>query len=200
MKPNRLFSENYKIDRSTNLYMIEVGLDQYEDIFNEWDPAPFKRREIDSDLRLYLEESSDEIPFQYSIELCFIIPVSAYDSRIEAEARKGLINSFAFKLHLLRRQIRQTNVQMLRFVVLGFIFLAAAAIFNQKDEETIILSTLTEGVFIAGWVFLWEAVSLFFFTNRELYHRYQTYRRIQAAPVVFQTVEKPLKFPLMSEP
>lgn len=100
MKPNRLFSENYKIDQFTNLYMIEIGLERYENIFSEWDPAPFKRREIDSDLKLYLEESSNEIPFRYPIELYFLIPVNSYDGRLEEETRKGLANSFAFQLHL----------------------------------------------------------------------------------------------------
>ena len=33
------FSEIYKIDESTDRYMIEIALDQYTDIFNEWDPS-----------------------------------------------------------------------------------------------------------------------------------------------------------------
>lgn len=43
MKKDTLFSEVYALDKSINRYMIEIALDQYEDIFNEWDPAPFKR-------------------------------------------------------------------------------------------------------------------------------------------------------------
>lgn len=57
----------YLIDQVSHAYMIEVALDQYTDIFSEWDPAPFKRRDLDSDLKLYLEECSEEIPFKYPI-------------------------------------------------------------------------------------------------------------------------------------
>jgi hypothetical protein len=38
--------------------MIEIALDRYEDIFNEWNPPPLKRQEIDADLELYLEGSA----------------------------------------------------------------------------------------------------------------------------------------------
>lgn len=184
------FNKVYKIDAATNCYMIEVELDQYKDIFNEWDPAPFKRRDIDPDLELYLEGSSDEIPFHYPIELCFIIPTGTRDEQIEIETRQGLENSFIFKRYLLRKELTKTNTQMIRFVLIGFIFLGVAAFFAERTEETVLLSALIEGVFIVGWVFLWEAVSLFFFTNRELYQRYRTYKRLQNAPVFFREAGK----------
>lgn len=186
MKPDKLFSQIYKTNTLTNCYMIEVGLDQYKDIFSEWDPAPFKRRDIDPDLQLYLEGSSEEIPFRYLVELCFIIPVGIQNDQIEAETRKGLENSFAFKRYLLRKEIAKTNAQILRFVLIGFIFLGIAAFSSERAKDVVLLPTLVEGIFIAGWVFLWEAVSLFFFTNRDLYHRYRTYKRLQDAPVFFR--------------
>ncbi|MCU0526033.1 MAG: hypothetical protein MUF72_14515 [Elainella sp. Prado103] len=190
MPDHKPFSEIYVIDPTTQHYMIEIGLDQYSDIFSEWDPAPFKRREIDPDLATYLEESSQEIPGKHRIELCFILPLQNYNQRIETEARQGLANSFIFKLYLLRKQLKKTNAQMLRLVILGLLLLWFGAIATRRVEEGVISSTLIEGVFIAGWVFLWEAVSLFFFTNLELYQRYRTYRRLQDAPVIFRTIEK----------
>ena len=103
IKRNILFSEIYAIDTATNYYMIEVGLDHYGDIFNEWDSAPFKRRELDPALALYLEGSSDEIPFRYPVELVFVLPPKSRDSSIEQEAQKGLENSLSFKLYLLQK-------------------------------------------------------------------------------------------------
>lgn len=122
--------------------MIEIALDSYADIFNEWDPAPFKRRDLDPDLQLYLVESSSEIPRKYAIELCFRLPVGKRDQSMETESQNGLKYSLRSQRYFL----------------------------NQA---------------ISGWVFLWEAVSLFVFTNRDLYQRYQTYQRLQEAPVFF---------------
>lgn len=187
-KTDRLFSEIYKIDESTNLYMIEIALDQYGDIFNAWDPAPFKRREIDPDLKLYLEGSSDEIPFQYPIELSFTLPQGKRNERMEEEARQGLKNSFIFKRYFLNKELKKTNSQTVMCIFLGFGFLWIGTIFSDRFEAKLLLSLLAEGLFIGGWVFLLEAVSLFFFTNRDLYHRYRTYKRLQNAPVFFREV------------
>lgn len=190
MKKKRLFDEIYAIDTATNLYMIEIGLDDYSDIFNEWDSAPFKRRDLDPDLQLYLESSSEEIPFRYPIELSFTIPQGSHDQLIETEIRNSLKNYFVFKLYLLRKELKQTNTQMLRFVAIGFFLLWVATKFSEQFEGFPFAAILTEGLFIGGWVFIWEAVSLFFFTNREIYDTYRIYRRLYKAPVFFREAER----------
>ncbi|WP_416672998.1 hypothetical protein [Egbenema bharatensis] len=188
MKQDKLFNEIYSIDQSTGFYMIEIALDQYSDIFNEWDPAPFKRRDIDPDLQLYLEGSSEEIPLRHPVELCFTIPPGRRDEKLEAEVQSGLKNSFAFKRYLLKREIGKTNLQILRCIILGFAFLWFGSVFSEQYGERDFLSLMAEALFIGGWVFLWEAVSLFFFTERELFHRYRAYKRWQNAPVFFREV------------
>ena len=37
----------YSYDKKNNAYKIEISLDKYEDIYNEWDPTPFKKRDIE---------------------------------------------------------------------------------------------------------------------------------------------------------
>lgn len=184
-RKSRLFNEIYSIDQATNLYMIEVALDQYTDIFNSWDPAPFKRREIDPDLETYLEGSCDEIPAKYPIELYFKLPQGKRHEQMEQETKQGLENSFNFKLYVLRKELGKTNTQMVLCILMGFFFLWLGTILANRFETKMLLSLLAEGLFIGGWVFLWEAVSLFFFTNRDLYHRYRMYQRLRQAPVVF---------------
>lgn len=186
---NQLFNEIYKIDAATNLYMIEVALHQYADIFNEWDSTPFKRRDLDPDLQLYLEESSSEIPAKYPIELCFTVPAGTRDQQIEADARDGIKNSFISKRYFLNKKVKQTNMRMFWFVLVGFLLLWVAKSLSSWRADADLQSILLEGLAITGWVFLWEAVSLFFFTNRELYRRYSTYKRLQNALVLFREAE-----------
>jgi len=49
-------------DEATNGFIMSVAIEKYVDIFNELDPAPFRKRDLDSDHRAYLEESSLDIP------------------------------------------------------------------------------------------------------------------------------------------
>ncbi|RZM79421.1 hypothetical protein [Leptolyngbya iicbica] len=186
MNSDRLFSEVYTLDKSTNRYMIEIALDRYEDIFNEWDPAPFKKREIDSELELYLEGSVEEIPFRFPIELIFMLPTDRQDTQREEEVRIALKNYFGFRLYFLRRELRKINIRLLRYVVIGFLLLWVGVTYPGYELETDWARVATEGIFIGGWVFLWEAVSLFFFSKREIYHRYQMFKKLLHAPVYFR--------------
>lgn len=183
---HRFFNTIYSIDKATDAYMIEAALDDYADIFNEWDPAPFKRRELDPDLQIYLEGSSNEIAFRYPIEIAFTLPAHKRNEAIEQEVRVGLRNSFNFKLYLLRKEIRTINLLTLRYVLMGFGTLFAAHWLSTPAEAYAVTVVLTEGLFIGGWVFLWEAVSLFFFSNRDIYQRYRTYTRLRDALVIFR--------------
>ncbi|MGF1519642.1 MAG: hypothetical protein ACFCVB_17825 [Nodosilinea sp.] len=183
-RKEELFNEIYAIDEANNAYMIEAALDHYTDIFSEWDPAPFKRRELDPDLQLYLESSADEVPQKYSIEVCFTLPPGTRDEAMEQEVRAGLRNSVDFRLYLLKREIRLINARTARYVIAGLGTLLVARLAEPLDIN-VFTSVLTEGLFIGGWVFLWEAVSLFFFSNRDLYNRYRTYKRLRNAEVIF---------------
>jgi hypothetical protein len=190
MAEGSLFSEIYAINPSTHAYMIEIALDHYTDIFDEWDPAPFKRRSIDPDLELYLEGSSEEIPLRYPVELCFTVLPGSRDEKMEAESRSGLSNSFVFKMYLLKKELKKTNRQILRWTILGFVFLWLGMILSDKFPYQRLPSLLAEAIIIGGWVFVWEAVSLFFFTDLEIHQRYRTYRRLRNSPVIFQEAHK----------
>ena len=48
MRPDRDgLGKFYQVDPATGAFLVEVALDRYEDVFNEWDPAPYKRRDLD---------------------------------------------------------------------------------------------------------------------------------------------------------
>jgi hypothetical protein len=186
MSRKSVFSDVYALDHATHRYMIEIALDQYEDIFNEWDPAPFKRREIDADLELYLEGSAEEIPSRYPIELCFTLPQGQRSEALEEEARQGIRRFFGFKLHFLKLELRQITLRILNYLVFGFLLLWVGTTYPGDDSPRDWAILLAEGVIIGGWVFLWEAVSLFSFTSLEMYQRHRVYSRLRQAPVLFK--------------
>ncbi len=188
-EPDGLFQEMYRRDAATGSYIIEIALDRYSDIFSEWDPAPFKLRDLDPDLELYLEGCSDDIPFRYPVTLSFTIPKGIRDQNIEEQARNGLANSFMFKRYFLRKDREKTSTRTLLYILIGFAFLWVATIFPQQLAESVFPSIIVEGLFIGGWVFLWEAISLILFTYRGLAHRSRTYKRLQHSPIVFREVE-----------
>ena len=55
-----LLSRLYDRNEATGAYIIKVAVDHYADFFNEWDPAPFRRR-----IRMYKRLEEAPIRFRY---------------------------------------------------------------------------------------------------------------------------------------
>ena len=185
-KTKHYLKEIYDQDPASNAYIIEVALDDYADIFSEWDPAPFKRRDLDPDLEEYLLGGAAEIPRKESVIICFVIPARKVNAETEAEALAGLKNSFIYKRYQLKKSFNKSNSYAIRYLILGFLFLWLGRSVTGNLIADLVSSLLSEGIFIGGWVFIWEAVYQFFFQNRELYTNYQIVKRLQLAPVVFR--------------
>ncbi len=185
-----IFAQIYHFDKQTGSYIIEIALEKYEDMFCQWDPAPFKLRDIDPDLELYLEGCSDDIPYKYPVTISFKIPGPHKREKIEAQARNGLKNGFTVKRYFLRKEIGSANKRTLLFFIIGFAFLYVATSFPAKLLDSPFPSLLVEGLFIGGWVFVWEAISLIIFTTRGLHHRYRTYKRLQKSSILFREMEE----------
>nr|WP_208677006.1 hypothetical protein [Synechococcus elongatus]AZB72794.1 hypothetical protein DOP62_08785 [Synechococcus elongatus PCC 11801] len=185
MQNQQGFQQVYSQNLDNGRFVIEISLDQYSDVFNEWDPAPFKRRDLDPYLQQYLEESSDEIPLRYPLEICFQLPQGLRDRSLETKVCDGFHNCLTFRLYLLNQEQQRLNRYVFLFVLAGFSLIGSATLFRDRLGETILVSTLLEGVVVSGWVFLWEAVSLIIFKKREIHHRYRSYQRLQQAPIIF---------------
>lgn len=175
----------YRMDAETNAFIIEVSLDNYNEIFNGWDPSPVKRRDLDPDLVHFMDECASDIPLKYPLELQFYLPEEQYDEEKEKLARLGIENNFRFIIHFINKEIRQISSKIVFYIITAFAFLSAGYLSGERVAENIVTTTLMEGLSIGGWVFLWEAFSLFFFARQEILNRLKKYRRFQEAKVSF---------------
>ena len=146
----------YERDQQTKAFIISVAIDQYVDVFNELDSAPWRRRDLDHDLRIFLEESSSDIPLKYEIVLQFNVSKD-------------------------RDSYQKSGFYMLA----SFLLLFVSFSFQLETVGNTVLTTLVNGVNIVGWVFLWEAISTFAFTSRDAREKFSHYKRLSEAEVRF---------------
>jgi len=58
-KPDeKVLEKIYERDKDTGAFIISVAIEKYVDVFNELDSAPWRRRVLDHDLRMFLEDCS----------------------------------------------------------------------------------------------------------------------------------------------
>ncbi len=185
-KKKNYLKQIYKVNPETNAYIIEISLVDYNEIFNGWDPSPIKRRDLDPDLLNFMEVCSSDIPLDYPLELQFYMPEDQYDEKKEELSRVGVKNNFDFTVHFIRKEIAQIRRKTVFYIIMAIAFLSVGYLSSKEIEAGFFTSILLEGLSIGGWVFLWEAFSLFFFSRQEVHGRLKTYIRFQNTEISFK--------------
>lgn len=179
---NRIYSK----DPASGNYVIEVKLNGYLDVFNKWDPAPFERRDLDSHLKHFLEECASDIPSRYPVILCFHVPHEKCDQAKEDLICSGIRTYSSLQIHLVKREMHGHNRRAFYYVMTSIVFLLAAFYLEEVLKGKVLLSILLEGLFIGGWVFLWEAMATVTFRKRSLRENRRKWERFREAEVRFR--------------
>lgn len=180
----KYYHEAYRFDPATNAYIIDVSLDSYDDVYDEWDPSPFKKRDIEDEFDDFIRDSSSDIPIKYNLMIELFLPLSEKNMQKEKLLLEAYDNFYQF--HLKRafkaKQILQKKVLNNLMLAVLFLFLGY---FTLPESENILLMVLKEGIFIGGWVFLWEVFTLLFVTLTEQKKDIKTVERLIHAKIVF---------------
>lgn len=175
----------YPRDEETGGYIIDISLDNYDDLFNEWDRSPLRRRDLDPELYNFLEESSEEIPLKFPLVIVLHLPNGSRIIKREESLLKGWKNFYSFNAHLIARDINASNRKAFLYVLVAFFFFLSAYFFKPFAKDLLYFDILLEGVFVGGWVFLWEAFSLAFFESKKLYKKRKEYQRLLNSKIKF---------------
>ena len=174
----------YTYDKRNNAFKIEISLDKYEDIYNEWDPTPFKKRDIEEEFIKYVIDSSVDIPMKYNLDLELYLPESMYDEKKEKNAKAAMKSYFSYLLDRNKRLLSTSISRCLRSAFIGVILLCVYYI-SLSGTTNDLARVLIEGVSILGWVALWdvgEELLLNLITN---YNKRRNLKRISRAKVEF---------------
>lgn len=179
---NKIYEKNL----DTGNFIIPVSLEKYNDIFNDWDSAPFKKRDIDPDLARFLEECADDIPAKYGIDIVFHVSNQQKDETRE-QMLVSIFRTYYTFYHMNQVKLLKNSYRSIaKYVITAFVFLSFVYMSRSIEKERVFLSTiLMEGVEIGAWVFLWEAIS-FFFKKGEITDKIRKYKRFSECSIFFK--------------
>ena len=122
-------------------------MDKYEDIYNEWDPTPFKKRDIEEEFIKYVIDSSLDIPMRYNLDLDLYLPENMYDEKKEKNAKAAIKSYFNYLLDRNKRTLITSIVRCLRSTFIGVILLGIYY-FSLNDMSGDLTRVLVEGISI----------------------------------------------------
>ncbi|AFG38721.1 hypothetical protein [Spirochaeta africana] len=191
MKSSEYLQKLFARNPETGGYVIEILLEKYRYVFNEWDSSYFQRRELDPDLIQYLESCATEIPRKHRLELLFTVSENQ-DPDKERLLSSSMRNAFRFNIVLQKKLLARIYRRALMYVILSCGFLLSAVLLEPRADEMVYIRAALEGLFIGGWVFLWEAISQISFNRATHADRIREYKRMLQADFRFVYHQNPL--------
>jgi len=180
----------YKIDTESNAYIVEIRLDDYDMMFHGWDASPSQNRELEPELLRFIEETGYEIPLKEKVEFYFYVLSDKEDEQKESDSIEAFRNNFKMAIFRIDRDLRQNMRKIATYALMSVLFLLMAYTLPVYFDQALLFRILTEGLFIGGWVFLWQAFSLFFFSSHELREKRKRYVKFVESRVYFKYVEE----------
>ncbi|TFG63760.1 MAG: hypothetical protein E4H36_04785 [Spirochaetales bacterium] len=185
----------YRYNRKKDTYYVDIALDYYKDIYDEWDFSPVRNRDLDKELIEYLEECSHEIPLKAKIEIYFHLPEKLQDEEKERESIQGFRHFFKYSYTKLVFQRRRFLWSTVMYAAFGLCLLVGGFLIQDRLPETTslrILSLIPEGLYIGAWVLIWEVFSIIFFEYRNHRRSLLERKRLASARIVYIYEEKPV--------
>lgn len=175
----------YRYDDEKNAFLIDISLNNYQELFNDWDASPIRKKDLDPDFLDYLETSALEITKKENMIINFSLPKIIKKKESEEKVMQSIKNNFITTIHFIRKDLTQSFRKILLFILVGFTLVIFAYMIKFNTSINLAFDVITEGLFIGGWVLLWEAFSLFFFSSYELRKKKKMYQRFLLTEIMF---------------
>lgn len=175
----------YQYDDHKKAFILNVQLEDYRDAYSNWDFSPFINRDLDDDLSEYLLECSYEIPNKYKLVMNFHIRNHIYDESREEKSIIGMHNFFKYQIKRINNYRLRVIKDIFTFLAIGSVLLLAGFYSSGYSEPSIIYELVSEGLYIGGWVMLWEVFSAWFFDLKKASNKRKQYKRLDASSITY---------------
>ena len=145
---------------------ISLWIDSYNDIFSDFDPRGYSKREISADFLSEAKRFARE-RLGGKVELVILTPKNIVDKSVETVIRKRLVQHFSQQYGFLLEKKNKIIKQGVAFILLGIFFMIGTTfvLFNYsvKDFFIYFLAVIGEP---AGWFLFWEGLNLIIFDSK----------------------------------
>ena len=166
-------------------YVIDINAGKTSDLYNNYDKyAPYVRKE-DQDLVDYITDSAQELGnAEFFIQFRLREPA---DSELRVRIAKSIKNYFLYlrtvEMHELGRMMRTSLIVLA--VGIAILLLSIWVNSNITGKPSVLHMVFAEGLTVASWVALWQALATFLIHWAPISKKIILYKRIAKTDVQF---------------
>lgn len=184
---NEILKKFYATNPITNEYIIELGANSYNDIFNSWDSSKQEIRDLNSEMKSYIESCSYDIDLRHNVILGLKVH-EQQNEQMEKTIMASIYNYFGYMVLSFNKLIWARCKTAAFFVLVSIMFLIFTILIQEKATESVAYGLAFQSLTIGGWVFLWEAISMILIRGSEVQERRKIYKRLLNAKILFKNI------------
>ena len=190
---NKSIYSRYQLSEDGQI-IIDISIRRLEDLYHNYDlSAPYPMKELNAEFVDYIIECVREIE-----KKDFLIRLSCIEKpgeNGEERVRKSIRNFFEYMQLLEKRKISHLFRTSAMLFAVGLLILFISIWFNGKIgiSSDVAIKVVGEGLTIAAWVSLWEALATFLVQWPPSWKDLSLYRRIAGAPVNIRQISLPVQ-------
>jgi hypothetical protein len=181
--------KNQEEKDTKNFRSISIWIDNYDDIFSDFDPRDYSERNISDDFLDELKKLSFESDFPIK-ELKLLIPEKERNAKQEKTIVKRLHTHFEEYDQYFHEQKKLNNRKGILFVLIGMGLMLAASYISSLDTENIIQNILFVIFEPSSWFLVWTGFDHLILLSKEQKSNFAFYSRISKCETVFTNIEK----------
>ncbi len=179
--------KNNRISEEQNFHEVSeiiLRVNDYEDIFSDFDPRPHSRRALSDDFLFEAQKvSQDKVGDQ--IELRFLVPKGNKKGDLEGIIKKRLHEHFKRHYNLLTAEVKSMKFRGLSLAVFGAAMLIVSAYLSTILIESFRSHLISAILEPAGWFTAWYGLDQVFYWPKDKKMQLKFYEKMQRSQVVF---------------
>ena len=173
-------------------YLKEIGIviDNWDDIFDDFDPRPLNERTVSGDFIYELKRRHKETR-RGGFTITIHAPIALKDSKAERMVTQRLKKHFNYQFLQRKKEIIKTRVRGAIFVCIGISslsFLTLATYFKFLNELTIEIVSIV--LMPLGWFGFWEGLSKLVDTSPKFIQEERLFEKLSKTTYRFQYIEE----------
>jgi len=163
---------------------VQMWIDEYDDIFSDFDPRPYEVRTISNDFWDELNKLYTEHPDDIDV-VKILVPVKMQQRSTEKIIAKRVTAYITMRANVAKKKLRKIYLQSSSMLLLGIGFMLIAT-WLDAHHGVFWLSFLRIVAEPAGWFCFWESLNLFIFEKPATSQAVARYNELAKAKIMFK--------------
>lgn len=176
-----------KAANANDMRVISIWIDDYDDIFSDFDPRPLSDRNISDDFLYEVKKISRENNSNIH-ELKLLIPEKNRKREIEDVIIKRLHTHFKKNYQDFRGLQKTQNKKGIAFAVSGAMMMIAASYLSYIRSDNFLVHTLFVILEPAGWFLAWAGLDNLIYSSKEQRRELDFYTKMTKSKIEFLSI------------